>query len=112
MFNQCFHRIRYGFLVLAMPVLTVPVLVQAAPAPSQDFWEYMNDFSDEDGEVLDPVEVDQMLSLKEARSDLPQDDAGAAQKPKLPATESRQTNTSINTRKSSVSSSAMSGVRL
>jgi len=107
MFNQCFHRIRYGFFVLA-----VPLLVQAAPAPSQDFWEYMNDFSDEDGEVLDPVEVDQMLSLKEARGDTPEDEAERGQTPKFPATNSRQTDTSTNAKKSSVSSSAMSGVKL
>ena len=111
MFSQCVSRIRYGVFVLAMPLL-----VQAAPAPSQDFWEYMNDFSDADGEVLDPVEVDQMLSLKEAHSD--DIDAGAEQEKiptqARPVTGAKAMDASFPVKKLSgqSSSSVMSGAKL
>jgi len=36
-----------------------------AAAPSQEFWEYMADYSDENGEVLDPLELDEAIAAKE-----------------------------------------------
>lgn len=36
-----------------------------AASPSQEFWEYMADFSDENGEVLDPLELDEVVTARE-----------------------------------------------
>ncbi|GGY69898.1 hypothetical protein GCM10011613_12830 [Cellvibrio zantedeschiae] len=36
-----------------------------APPPSQEFWEYMIEYGDEKGEVLDPLEYDQILTMKD-----------------------------------------------
>lgn len=33
--------------------------------PTQEFWDYMMEYSDEQGDVLDPLEYDQVHSLKE-----------------------------------------------
>lgn len=45
-------------------LLLVPPIVQAA-APSQEFWEYMADYSDENGEVLDPLELEEAIAARE-----------------------------------------------
>ena len=50
-------------------LLVTPTFVWAEDAksqkkPSADFWEYMEDFGDETGNVLDPLEYDQLLNLK------------------------------------------------
>lgn len=44
--------------------LILPVMAYAT-APSQEFWDYMADFSDENGEVIDPLELDEAISTKE-----------------------------------------------
>ncbi len=52
---------RYWFWWL---LLFVSPVVYAA-APSQEFWEYMADYSDENGEVVDPLELDEAIASKE-----------------------------------------------
>jgi hypothetical protein len=37
----------------------------AAAAPSQEFWDYMAEFSDEKGDVLDPLELDEITATKD-----------------------------------------------
>ncbi len=49
-----------GGILIAFPVMA------DAPTPSQEFWEYMADYGDDNGEVLDPLEYDQILSMKES----------------------------------------------
>ncbi len=41
-------------------------VVAQAPAPSQEFWDYLTEYGDENGNVLDPLEYDQILSMKES----------------------------------------------
>ena len=48
-----------GAMLIAVPAIA------DAPIPSQEFWEYMTDYSDDNGDVLDPLEYDQILSMKE-----------------------------------------------
>lgn len=48
--------------------LAVAVLMcslEATAAPTQEFWEYMADFSDDNGEVLDPLELDEIVAARE-----------------------------------------------
>ncbi len=49
--------------IFSLLLLAIPVLAEA-PGPSQEFWEYMTDFDDENGNVLDPLEYDQLSNLK------------------------------------------------
>ena len=53
----------------------------AADPPSQDFWDYMADFSDENGNLVDPLEFDQVSDQHATE----QGDA-AAKAESLPAT--------------------------
>jgi len=52
---------RYWLCLLSF---ALPVMAFAA-APSQEFWEYMADYSDENGEVVDPLELDEAIAAKE-----------------------------------------------
>ncbi len=68
-----------GFFIGSM-VLSVSVFANESP-PSQEFWEYMVDFDDGSGEVLDPLEYEQLSDMKK---DLEKDeDAGAKDKDTL-----------------------------
>ncbi len=60
--NHSLHKkyIKHGW-VIGMLLFTAPVL---AEAPSQDFWEYMVDFDDGSGDMLDPLEYDQLANIK------------------------------------------------
>lgn len=49
--------------LLSLLLFAIPVLAEA-PVPSQDFWEYMTDFDDENGNVLDPLEYEELSNLK------------------------------------------------
>jgi hypothetical protein len=40
--------------------------IAAAPTPLQEFWEYMAEYGDDNGDVLDPLEYDQILSMKDS----------------------------------------------
>lgn len=62
MLNRVFRSPRICF-VGAM-LIAVPAIADA-PIPSQEFWEYMADYADDNGDVLDPLEYDQILSMKE-----------------------------------------------
>ena len=55
--------------VFSVLVITAPIIAQAAtPAlsPSQEFWDYLTEYGDDNGNLLDPLEYDQMLSMKES----------------------------------------------
>lgn len=47
-----------GFILSTFPVMA------AAPAPSQEFWDYLSEFGDDSGQVLDPLELDQALTAR------------------------------------------------
>ncbi len=47
-----------GAILMAMPVLA------QAPAPSAEFWDYVEEFGDVNGNVLDPLEYDQIINRK------------------------------------------------
>lgn len=49
-----------GALLIATPV------VAQAPTPPQEFWDYLTEYGDDDGDLLDPLEYDQILSMKES----------------------------------------------
>lgn len=42
-------------------LFSVPVLAKTL-TPSQEFWQYMNDFGDENGDVIDPLEYSQIVN--------------------------------------------------
>lgn len=44
--------------------MTVSALAQA-PQPSAEFWQYLLEFSDEQGAVIDPVDFAQLESIPE-----------------------------------------------
>lgn len=72
MLNRLLHSPRLCFVSAIL--IAVPAI---ADAPPQEFWEYMAEYADDNGDVLDPLEYDQILSMKE--SDLaPGKDAGIA----------------------------------
>lgn len=43
--------------------MVIPALAQA-PVPSQEFWDYLEEYSDANGNVLDPLEFDQITNIK------------------------------------------------
>jgi hypothetical protein len=45
-------------------LVAAPVIAQA-PTPPPEFWDYLSEYGDENGELLDPLEYDQILSMKE-----------------------------------------------
>jgi hypothetical protein len=45
-------------------LVAVPVIAQA-PAPSQEFWDYLAEYGDDNGDVIDPLEYDEILSMKD-----------------------------------------------
>ncbi len=47
-----------GAILLAMPVLAL------APAPSLEFWDYVEEYGDANGNILDPLEYDQIINIK------------------------------------------------
>lgn len=49
----------FGAALIALPV------VAQAPTPSQEFWDYIAEYGDDNGDVLDPLEYDQILGMKE-----------------------------------------------
>jgi len=49
---------------LGAVLISLPVVAQA-PTPPQEFWDYLSEYGDDNGEVLDPLEYDQILSMKE-----------------------------------------------
>lgn len=56
----CSPRVYFvGAILIASPAIA------NAPVPSQEFWEYMAEYGDDNGDVLDPLEYDQILSMKE-----------------------------------------------
>lgn len=46
-------------------LIVTPVIAQTL-TPSQEFWDYLTEYGDENGNVLDPLEYDQILSMKES----------------------------------------------
>ena len=49
---------------LLMAVLMTQATVAHAQIPSQEFWEYMEDYDDGKGELIDPLEYDEIVNLK------------------------------------------------
>lgn len=61
MFKWCLLSPRYyllGAVLMAMPAFA------QAPAPSKEFWDYIEEYGDTDGNVLDPLEYDQITNVK------------------------------------------------
>jgi len=54
MFRQSHYIKRWGPLLLWMPLL---VKAETATAPSAEFWQYLVEFSDEQGELMDPEDL-------------------------------------------------------
>ncbi len=51
------------YYVLGAVLMAMPALAQA-PAPSQEFWDYVEEYGDANGNVLDPLEYDQIINIK------------------------------------------------
>lgn len=60
--------------VLSTLVLVTPAIANGLK-PSQEFLEYLAEYGDENGEVIDPLELDEILSMKE-ESAIEQKNAG------------------------------------
>lgn len=54
-----------GKSALFAAMLSSAAVLAGGAKPTQDFWDYMMEYSDEQGEILDPLEYDQIHSLKD-----------------------------------------------
>lgn len=54
-------RLRYWLLLMAFPMI-----VKAEPAPSIEFWQYLTEFSDEQGEFVDPEDLAVIEKMNDA----------------------------------------------
>lgn len=94
-----------GFVLIALPASA------ATTPPSEDFWGYMQDFSDENGDVLDPIEYDQLLSMK--NDDVSQsEDQDDELDDSIDAKNVRHADMKIRTRSSTQTSSSTKGEKL
>jgi len=84
MFKQSAVVKRWGPLLLCMPLL---VKAETATAPSAEFWQYMLEFSDEQGELIDPEDLAVIENLNN-------NEAMAAEQA-IPATETMQHSSSV-----------------
>lgn len=73
--------------------------------PTQEFWDYMMEYSDEQGEILDPLEYDQIYSLKEEKDATQTDDS---QSPPLNGQHPAQTNATSMTKTTSLKDTSSS----
>ncbi len=103
--------IKYGWMI-GMLIFGVSAVAEA-PALSQDFWEYMADFDDGSGGVLDPLEYDQLSNLKnDAAVNVTETNISADSEKKYNP-ELNNTDMKLNTRSSAQSSSlVMKGATL
>ena len=60
--QRFFYSQSLFYLLMAM-FITQASVVYAQP-PSQEFWEYMEEYDDGSGELLDPLEYDEILEMK------------------------------------------------
>jgi hypothetical protein len=51
------------YYILGAALMALPTFAQA-PAPSQEFWDYVEEYGDANGNVLDPLEYDQITNIK------------------------------------------------
>lgn len=61
MFKRNLLSAQYYFLGVVL--VTMSALAQT-PAPSQEFWDYVEEYGDANGNVLDPLEYDQIINIK------------------------------------------------
>lgn len=54
MYKQFSKRKHWGAFLLCVPLI---VKAETATAPSAEFWQYMLEFSDEQGELIDPEDL-------------------------------------------------------
>ena len=59
--NAVFKK-HYFLFVLFFVSVSIWAMQQA---PSEEFWNYMFEFDDDNGDVLDPLEYEQLLSIKD-----------------------------------------------
>jgi hypothetical protein len=94
-----------GLFFFALPVLA------ETKAPPQDFWDYMQDFGDDNGDVLDPMEYDQLLSMR--NNDIsPTDDQQDELDTSVDAQKLRHADLKIGTHSSTQASSLTKGAKL
>ena len=60
--RSCFYL--PSSLPLVIAVLMTPAVIVHAQTPSQEFWEYMEEYDDGKGELVDPLEYDEILDMK------------------------------------------------
>jgi hypothetical protein len=51
------------YYILGAALMALPTFAQAS-APSQEFWDYVEEYGDANGNVLDPLEYDQIINIK------------------------------------------------
>jgi hypothetical protein len=97
--------VKAGGWIIGLLIFAIPVLAET-PALSQDFWEYMTDFDDENGDVLDPLEYDQLSNLKNnAVIDLPEKNSSSNDSERNNSSNLRNVDMKLKTRSSTQSSS-------
>lgn len=52
--------------VLTFFILVTNLSAAAQSSPPQEFWEYFEEYSDDQGELLDPLDYEQMLIMKDS----------------------------------------------
>lgn len=64
---------------MGLVFVTASALAQVSEVPSQEFWDYVEEYGDANGNVLDPLEYDQIINIKNdekfALKDAPNDKA-------------------------------------
>lgn len=101
-----------GLCFISALLVAAPVIAQA-PAPSQEFWDYLSEYGDDNGNLLDPLEYDQILSMKES-DDMDSKAASALSESEvLDMSKASSADMKIETKSSTqVSSSAVKGAAL
>lgn len=91
---------------MALVFATASALAQVSVAPSQEFWDYVEEYSDANGNVLDPLEYDQIINNKNDEKfglkDTTNDKA-------IDTTKVREADMKVEQKSSSVSSTAATG---
>jgi|GEM_PF-765702 len=65
-----------GMSFISMASIAKPLNSATTTAPSQEFWDYMADDSEDDGELLDMLDYEQIVNMKEIDADMVKENSG------------------------------------
>lgn len=88
---------------IGLVFVTASALAQVSIAPSQEFWDYVEEYGDANGNVLDPLEYDQIINIKNDEKFVLKD---ATNDKAIDTTKVRDADMKVEQKSSSVSSTA------